>query len=501
MTAATGSPTARYSFGDSAAMGLLFGRPIRQVAPVVAGFAVLVLSLAIGVPLIGLLGPIGGSILAFGRWRKAALYDVALPGMRLWWRQRRGTNRWVRKSLLGSGPGYEIDLPRSLLGLELLEVGASWIPGSPAYAVIWDSKAGTVSAIVPVSAEGFPVASNGEQDALVQSWGAALAPLSRAQNPVARVVWQEWSHPAGVAGHRDFLAKAGGLGQPTAAADDYQELLHQQGPFTVAHEVTLTVQVDLKRIKARRTTSQLDAAIEAMGAELALLSNRLDAAEIRAARPMNPIELSAAIRLRSDPARGRSDQVGALKRSLAASMGRGAIEWGPMAVEPQWNDCRIDGSIHRSYRIKGWPLLPVRADWLAPLLVGSHAATRTVTVVMEPVPINKAAANANRQLTTLGADHEAKSRAGFRQTARERRRSADVEGREQELAEGYAEFRFVGFVTVTAAEVNSLEEAAAHVELAAAQSLVDLRPLAALQEEGWVLSLPVGRTARQGVWQ
>ena len=495
------TPARRFSFGDSASVGVLLGRPLRQVAPIVAGFVFLVLALMVGLPLIGLLGPVAGAIAAFGTWRRAPLYEIAVPGVRLLWQQQRGTNRWVRKSLLGAGPGFDTDLPETLAGIELLEVQARWLPGTPDYAVLWDSVNATVSAVVPVSAEGFPVASNAEQVGLVEYWGAALAPLSRARNPVGRVVWQEWSHPQGVEGHRAFLAAAGGLGQMTAAAHDYQTLLAQQGPFSVAHEVTLMVQVDLKRIRARRTTSQLDAAIEALGEELGLLSNRLDAAQIRTSAPLSPLDLSASLRLRSDPMWGRVAQINALRRSLAASVGRGAIEWGPMAVEPDWNECRVDGSIHRSYRIKGWPLLPVAADWLAPLMVGSEAVTRTVTVVMEPVPIDKAAANANRQLTTMGADHEAKSRAGFRQTARERRRNADVESRERELAEGFSEFRFVGFVTVTAPDMNELDEAAARVELTAAQSLLDLRPLIARQEEAWVCSLPAGRTVRQGVWQ
>ena len=38
------------------------------------------------------------------------------------------------------------------------------------------------------------------------------------------------------------------------------------------------------------------------------------------------------------------------------------------------------------------------------------------------------------------------------------------------------------------------------VEQAAAQSMLDLRPLAARQAEGWVASLPVGRTVRPGAW-
>ena len=145
-------------------------------------------------------------------------------------------------------------------------------------------------------------------------------------------------------------------------------------------------------------------------------------------------------------------------------------------------------------------MLPVAADWMAPLLTVDDV-TRTVTVVLEPVPLRSAAQDANRQLTSIEADHEQKERHGFRLTARERRRHADVETRERELAEGHPMFRHVGIVTVTAPTLDELDEACGRVEQAAAQSLLDLRPLAARQVEGWVASLPLGRSVRQGGWQ
>lgn len=85
-------------------------------------------------------------------------------------------------------------------------------------------------------------------------------------------------------------------------------------------------------------------------------------------------------------------------------------------------------------------------------------------------------------------------------TARERRRQSDVETRERELAEGHPLFRHVGFVTVTAPSLDDLDDACTRVEQAAAQSLIDLRPLAARQAEGWAASLPLGRSVRNGSW-
>jgi hypothetical protein len=203
------------------------------------------------------------------------------------------------------------------------------------------------------------------------------------------------------------------------------------------------------------------------------------------------------VRARSDPA--RLAQLDELRRSLAAAVGKGTLEWGPLAVRPEWTQVWVDASVHRTFRVAGWPMLPVPADWMAPLLSLAEV-TSTVTVVLEPVPLREAAAAANRELTALEADQGQKERHGFRLTARERRRHHDVEAREHELAAGHPEFRHAAFVTVTAHTVDELEDAGSRIEQAAAQALLDLRVLAARQAEGWVSALPLGRSVRPGVW-
>ena len=170
----------------------------------------------------------------------------------------------------------------------------------------------------------------------------------------------------------------------------------------------------------------LDAAIGALGEELELFVQRLDGAGMAPSAPLSPDELSCLTRMRSDPGRGRPRQLKALRQSLATATGRAGMEWGPMAIETTWSACRVDNSLHRTYRMTSLPLLPMPANWLDSLLTDT-ATTRTVTIVLEPIPLNKAAAAANRELTSIEASHEDKARRGFRVTARERRRLADVE--------------------------------------------------------------------------
>ena len=59
-----------------------------------------------------------------------------------------------------------------------------------------------------------------------------------------------------------------------------------------------------------------------------------------------------------------------------------------MAVEEAWSTCRVDESVHRTYRMTALPLLPVPANWLDSLLTDT-ATTRTVTVRVRADPVEQ----------------------------------------------------------------------------------------------------------------
>jgi hypothetical protein len=475
-----------YRFSDSQRPGLLLGLTGRQAIPVITGVLVLAAVLQTSAPpLVGLIGPVIGTTVAFGRWRGAALSETLVPATRLWLLRRLGRHRWLRPPLLGDNAGHA--LPRQLRGLELVENEEGSRAG-----VIRDRRAGTVTGVLRVRGHGFPLASHREQDAVLSGWSSSLSPFAREQSPVSAITWQEWAHPIGADEHRSFLSEVGvDMRSDQSATADYLALIDQQAPRTVAHDILLSITVDVRRVRARRSLgSRLAAALDALDNELRLFKNRLGTAGLTVEEPLSPVQLSTAIRVRSDPSRFR--QVTSLGRSLAAASRRGALEWGPMLVETDRTHVRIDGTFHRALRIASWPQLPVAADWMGELLTNTPAV-RTVTVVMEPVPMRRAARAADREVMAREADADMKVQKGFRVNARERKRLADVEARERELSEGHAEFHFIGIVDVTAVDLDALDDACADVEQAAAQSLLDLRPLDARHDQGWVASLPLGR--------
>jgi hypothetical protein len=435
---------------------------------------------------------------AFGRVGGVPLAEVVASASVLGLGRLRRQSTWVSSPLLTARGSDPIDLPRSLAGIRVIEtevVPAASSGGRMAVAV--DDRAGTMTATLRVRGRGFPLASAEEQDALIASWGSALTPFARERCAVTRVVWSEWTHPVGTGDHLNFMRETGVDRRDTPAAADYRALIVQQAPATVGHDVLISITIDQRRVRrSRRAGSRWDAAVDALCDEMRLFASRLDASGLTSGGPLSAAELAGVIRTRSDPT--RSQQTKALSGSLAAAAGHRRMEWGPMCVQPSWSRVRVDGSVHRTYRVATWPLLPVGADWLGAFLTESRS-TRTVCVVMEPIPMSRAARSADREVTAREADADMKARKGFRVNARERKRLADVEQRERELSEGHAEFRFVGLVDVAAADEDALDDACATVEQAAGQSLIDLRPLEARHELAWVACLPLGRTvARQG---
>ena len=77
-------PARSYRFGDANRPGLLLGLGARQAVPVIAG--VLWLAITLQTELmwpVGLLGPVTGLAVAFGRWKGSPLAETLAPGARL----------------------------------------------------------------------------------------------------------------------------------------------------------------------------------------------------------------------------------------------------------------------------------------------------------------------------------------------------------------------------------------------------------------------------------
>ena len=161
-----------------------------------------------------------------------------------------------------------------------------------------------------------------------------------------------------------------------------------------------------------------------------------------------------------------------------------------MAVEPAWDAVHTDATWHATYWIAEWPRVDVTPDFLGPLLFSP--LRRSITLIMEPISPSRAARQVAQARTADLADGELRRRGGFLVTARHTREKESVEERDVELADGHAQYRFSGYVTVTADTREELTTACLAVEQAAGQAGIELRLLYGEQDVAFACSLPLG---------
>jgi hypothetical protein len=118
---------------------------------------------------------------------------------------------------------------------------------------------------------------------------------------------------------------------------------------------------------------------------------------------------------------------------------------------------------------------------------------RSFSVVMAPVPPERAVRDAESSRTAQIADAHLRAQGGFLETAQHRRQAEALEGREAQLADGRGAFEFAGYITVSACDEPGLERACSELERSAGAARLCLRPLFGQQREALVWALPFGR--------
>ena len=431
------------------------------------------------------------ALAAFGRRQGRAAHEWVEPLVGWMTLRAAHRDRWsARVPFLGAPVAP--DRPPFLEGLDLIERPSRWIgPVRPTgVAVVVDERAHRVTGALRVRGREFALLEHEEQGRVLDSWGSALAGFCRERSPVTRIAWSEWAAPASLEDHLAFVREQ--HGEPTAGSrlHDYLDLVARAGPLTTEHEVVVTVSVDRRRVQRARVPGE-DAALEVLLEELHRFATRLEEAGLVVQPPLAPAELGGVLRLRADPS--AASRLAARAQSLGAQVGLVAPHnLAPLAVDLEWRHVRVDQSWHRSFWIAEWPRLEVPGDWLAGLLLHS-GGIRTITVVYEPVAPSRSRRAVDREATRLASDEEERTARGFRIRAQHRRAESEVLARETELVAGYAELRYAGFLTVTAADPRSLDDIAAEWEQVSAQCGLELRALDGQHDLGLCAGLPLGR--------
>ena len=494
----------RYRFGPLEQRGLV--GPLRLGQVVVLGSAaalglgavyalgnwigLLIAVLMVGAAAGAVLVPFEGRTLE--AWAPIALRWALRSGEEKRGYRSRSPGAGVRPTPSGALVG-EASLPPSLSGLRMLEVPY----GSDRVGVLQDRRARTYTAALAVRAGAFGLLDGTEQERKLDAWGSVLASLARDGSAVRRVQWIERTLPA----QADELASYLQAERDRAVALDsglvasYIELVESAAPATQEHEILLCVQIDERRAarELRRMGGGEQAACELVVREVESLADRLSLAEVRVFGLLRPRRYAETIRDAFDPF-GRQGRA----RAALGDAERGGVDpalMGPLAEETSWSSYRTDSARHATYWIAGWPRTDVGAAFLTPLLMQT-TALRTVAVCIEPVPHSIAIRKAEAARTAEVAEEMQRERQGFVTTARVVRRQQAAGRKEEELADGHAEMRFAGYLTVSAPATPELEATATEVEHAAALSRLELQRLYGEQDAGFTFTLPLCRGLR-----
>ncbi len=356
--------------------------------------------------------------------------------------------------------------------------------GAPGMGVVVDERARTVTAVLSVRGHSFALLGPGDQDARVSSWARVLASLAREGSAVHRLQWVETCLPDdGRAVHGHFAGHAV-LDHEAPATRSYRSLLDEAAPVTRRHGLLVAVTVHRGRsVRAVRTAGGgLGGAIAVLAREVTALHRSLTAADLVVDGVLGRGSLGRALEEALGPAPGGSPEVPA---------GPERRDPWPMGVRARWDAVRTDGAWHAVYWVSEWPRVDVHPDFLGPLLFAP--LRRTLSVVMEPVDPVRAARQVAQARTAGIADGELRRRNGFLSSARHAREHASIEDRDVELSEAHDQFRFSGYVGVTADSERELVGACAAVEQAAGQSRLDVRRLYGQQDAALLCLLPLGR--------
>jgi len=365
------------------------------------------------------------------------------------------------------------------------------VSGQP-MGVLRDRKNKSWVAVIGVQGQSFMLLDEGEQVRRLSSWATVQASMARQGSPISRLQWLERTLTEVGDEMRGFFAERARTTEGTPAHASYTELLQSAQPVTQQHETYLVLQIS--QSKAGRAIRQAGGgdkgAVAVLYRELDHLQRQLRESDLNVSGFLSGDELALLLRTQFDPEDALALATRRTRGSEPLISARSA--W-PLATEASWGHYRTDKMYHITYWIAEWPKLGVRPSFLAPLLLMNSGATRTVSVVSEPINTARAQRQVEHAQTARLSDDELRSRAGYRLGARRRREGEALDRRENELADGHAEARYSGYVTVSGSNLDEVEQAAAQIEQMAYQCPVELRRLWGEQDTAFYCTMPLAK--------
>src|SRR6266516_4260337 len=336
--------------------------------------------------------------------------------------------------------------------------------------VLADRSNGTFTAVLQARARSFVLLDPEDKAQRLAGWAGVIAGLAREGSPISRLQWLERTVP------------------------DDRNALNRYLRDALDPEIGLDALPLQSYLRLKQAGGKDTGACMVLARELDTMARRLEQAEVEVLHALGPRRLAATIRLAYDP-HARTNLARLASNDPSREDGVSARNAWPQRTQTHWSYYRTNDVVHATYWIAEWPRIEVGPDFMAPLLVQTRCM-RTVSVTMEPVPPLKAMRAVGFAKTADVADEELRQKLGFLGTAKRRNQADAVARREQELADGHADVRFSGYITVTADDTDELSASCGEVEHAAGQCRLEIQRCDGEQEVAFTYVLTLDQQRR-----
>ncbi|CAI9394047.1 SCO6880 family protein [Microbacterium sp. T2.11-28] len=474
--------------------GLVLGLDGWQVATLAAAGIVLWMA-------INRFGPVGllyaaPLYLALGVAAVTSIRGVSTPRMIGLWvmkQIRHGTGA-TEQTFRPEAPRLEgtLNLPGVRASVQLWQVDG--------IAAVYSPADRTVSVTAELEVQGFLMQDLPARWDLAQQWERVLASFTQ-RSGIKRVALQERTLPSTIRAardHYDTVAELHRIDPESPVAANYREVMDGSERFAVAHRNYLTFTLDLVAMGAQLKSlgGGKDAILSLAAIEAANLADALQAAKITVRRWLTPRDIAALVRVAFDP-----DFAATVQNRPDEQSGVDPVAIGPMHLEePKGRNgvVRTDSGVHTTMWIHEWPRSDAPVGFLSPVVFARHpvtgeAVTHIFTLVLTPVPVSKALKRIRDEKKVWRGNEQLRAKRGADGSAADAADWDALERQEQEIVSGHGEFRYGGYLTITAPSEEELDQAIAGMRNALSRAGMEAQTLYCQQAEALMVNaLPLG---------
>jgi hypothetical protein len=358
----------------------------------------------------------------------------------------------------------------------------------------------TVSITAELEVDGFLMMDNPERFDLSQQWASVLASFT--QRPgIKRVSLQERTVPTTIEPARqhfeDVLTRRG-ADRASTVTSNYRAVMEGAERFAVSHRNYLTLTLDLVALQSQlKSLGGGKAAVQALArVEAGNVSSALAAANLNVRRWLNSREWAALVRTALDP-----DSLAMIQNRSGEHAGVDPVAIGPMAFEEPRNNngvVRAEGSWHCTMWIHEWPRSMAQVGFIEPIVFArdpstDEAVTHIFSLVLTPVSVKHALKRIRTEKKVWRGNQRVKARRNENDSAEDRADWLALDDQEESIVQGHGEYRYGGYLTVSAPTEERLASAIAGVRNSMSRVGMEGQILYCQQAEALLLNaMPLG---------